>query len=169
MKKQQAYDTHRRTKNDRLAREGKKPLCLRRHTKPKKRASSRGERGTLTRHATVEKGSRSHRSPFHSSATTAPRSPLPAFLGRRALANLVFHYPYPSHPHASPVNASDRQLLILFCVPLTLAPLLASPSRQSFAYHMNTPDTDRPLTYPPPHTKRLRQSQPTSLTFSENP
>ena len=109
--------------------------------KTKKRASSRSERGTPGRHAAVEKGSRPHRTPFHSSATTAPRSPLPAFLGRRALANLVFHYPYPFRLHASPVNASDRQLLILFCRPLTLAPLLASPSRQSFAFYTNTPDT----------------------------
>ena len=102
--------------------------------KNKRRESSRGDRGNLGRHAAVEEGTRPHRSPPRSIATIAPRSPIPAFLGRRASAAAhAFRYPYSLHLHASPINALDRQLLILPCRPLTLYSLLTSPSRQGFA------------------------------------
>ena len=100
----------------------------------KRRESSRGDRGNLGRHAAVEEGWWPHRSPPRSIATIAPRSPIPAFLGRRASAAIhAFRYPYSLHLHSAPINALDRQLLILPCRPLTLYSLLTSPSRQGFA------------------------------------
>ena len=135
----------------------KKPPCLRRHTKnKKKRASSHGDRGTLGQHAAVKQGTWPTATLIiHSLAVIAPRSPRIALLGRRALASPRTRYPF-SPFITSPINASDRQLAILPRRPMTLSSSLARPSRQRSAIHTNTPI--QPPTTPNPHAGPLKRS-----------
>ena len=127
-------------KRERLARKGKSHFAYE-DTKKQKRAPSRGDRETPSRHAAVEEGSWPHRYPAHFPAkiTRALHSP-PSLVV--VLWPTSFRYPYSIRLHASPVNASDRQLHNLPCRPLTSSSLLTSPSRQGFAHRINTPDTN---------------------------
>ena len=128
-------------KRERLARKGKSHFAYEDTKKNKKRALSRGDRETPGRHAALEEGSWPHRYPAHFPAkiTRALHSP-PSMVV--VLWPTSFRYPYSIRLHASPVNASDRQLHNLPCRPLTSSSLLTSPSRQGFAHRINTPDTN---------------------------